>query len=222
MVLTLPKIIQKNIYKFLFIVLFPCVIIAQKDSLKLNHLMVYTSPSQILFGDVPLGLEHRFSKKISHELFLQFKVSGPILNLFNFNRGYGLNYFLKYDFINSRKNTLSFDLGYSYTKSSFENKKDIDPLFRIYGNVDIPRQYNMSVSRISSAIITGISFNREILRRIYTGANFLFECGKNKLNYEINDQNFKTDYATQVPYYLETKNFYYRINFIIKIGYKIY
>ncbi|MFN8116335.1 MAG: hypothetical protein U0W65_09495 [Bacteroidia bacterium] len=214
--------IFKKKYFFLLVLVVPFVMYGQKkDSINTKYLALYIAPSQILFGDIPIGIEQKLSKKLHHECFVQTKISSPILNLYDFNKGFGVKYFLKYDLTKSKTTNFFLDIGYSFSYLYFKNKMSRSPI----QNNDIngsQKKYNMSLLRINNALITGFSFQQTIYKKIYTGLNLFFLLGKNKLNYEIKDDEFAKDYSLTSPYSIKSTNNFYNINLIIKLGYEIY
>jgi len=196
---------------------------AQKDSAKTKHLAVYVSPSQVFFGDIPFGIEHKITKKIFHECFFQFKVANPISNVYNFNKGFGFKYFLKYNLLRSKKNYLCLNLGYNYRNVFFTNKNEITPFYQSQGVMaDISPKYNTDLRRIKNSLIFGFSFESRLFKKLYYGANLFFEYSTQIDNYTIKDSRFDLHYNYDNPYYLQRTNYYYSINFIFKLGYEIY
>lgn len=210
----------KKIFTTLFLITLPLLFYGQKDSLKTKRLAIYVSPSQILFGDVPIGIEHSLTKRISHELFIQFKVTGPILNLYNFDQGFGCKYFFKYNLLKSKKTFLHLNLGYNYRNIFFANKQETTPIYNAL--TEIQPKFNASLRKINNSLVTGLSFESKLFKQFYYGANLFFEYGQYKNIYNINDPKFERYYNQDVPYNLEEKSNYYSINFVIKIGYEIF
>ena len=90
-------------YKLLILICFPFLFYGQKDTLKVKRLAVYVSPSQVFFGDIPLGIEHQLTKRISHELFVYVKTFNPIINIYEYNKGLGVKYFFNYTFYKRKR-----------------------------------------------------------------------------------------------------------------------
>lgn len=215
-----------NLLFFLFLINLPLLFYGQNDSLKTKRLAIYVSPSQILFGDIPIGIEHSLTKKFSHELFLQFKCFNSVVPFYLYNKGFGGKYFLKYSIYKNKQINLSLNLGYGYRYFYFNNKLDNAPV----NNADIPvasqgisspTKYILNKKIIVNTAIIGLSFERKLASKIYIGINAFFEYGVRKQIILINDENFAAKYGINIPYILNSNNKYYTGNFILKIGYEI-
>lgn len=83
---------------------------------------MHTIPSNLLVGDVSLGIEHLYKKRISQELQAYVKCFSPVF--LRYDKGFRVNYQLKYNFIRRSYFRMSVNLSASYKEAAFTNKKD--------------------------------------------------------------------------------------------------
>lgn len=95
--------------------------VIKKDSLNKSHrFFITTYPSTIFTGDISLGGEHSF-KRFRQELAVFYKTYNVLKN-FKFDKGYRVDYYLKFNFINRENHKMSLDLGCIYQERSYLNK----------------------------------------------------------------------------------------------------
>lgn len=93
----------------------------KKDSTeKQSRWFITTYPSSVLLGDLSLGAEFSY-KRIRQELALFYKTYN-IWSDYLYDKGSGINYYLKYDLIKREDLHLSLDIGYVYRKAYYDNK----------------------------------------------------------------------------------------------------
>ena len=207
--------------------IFCSLLLISQNEKTISKFKIYTSPSQILMGDIPIGVEHHLYKRLSHELFLQVKCFNSLFPFYKFNRGIGGKYFFNYSFFNLNKVVFKANFGYGYRYFYYNNKLDIPPVAEndivLNNNISsMPNEYLMSKKINTNTLIIGLSSEVKVFKKMQFGVNLFFEYGIKKNWLQVNDPEFALNYNINSPYILSNTKNYNNIHLIFKLGYAIY
>lgn len=175
----------------LIIVLFSShQLFSNNDSIVKHKLFITSIPSNLLIGDISLGVEYLFKKRFSHEFQAYLKCFNPINIFGKYNQGYRFNYQFKYNFINRKYIRATVNLTTSYLEYSFKNKED----YWYETNPDLSSSssatYLMDREIKLFGVGLGIGLNIKLSKRFYLGSDMLFELSKGYRSYTVK-QNIK-------------------------------
>lgn len=192
--------------KFHIIILFFCLqASANNDSLKNHRFYLHTIPSNLLVGDVSLGIEHMYRKRISHEFQAYLKCFSPVF--LNYDKGFRFNYQLKYNVINRNHFRMSVNLSTSYKEAGFTNKKDYWFENGPY-DLDAAPTYLMDRKFKQFGVGGGIGLNFKLSRHFFIGSELLLELCKVKKTYTVLVQE---NYAKNgILFYKRTEPYVYK------------
>jgi len=182
-------------------------------------------PSNLLVGDISLGVEHLYKKRFSQEFQAYLKCFKP--TMFVFDKGFRLNYQLKYNIIQRQYFRMSINVSTSYKEASFHNKKSYwSEHNELYG--DLKPQYIMDREMAIFGIGGGICLTFKISKHFYIGNELLLEISKEKKSYVVKEKqlNLSNNYAPlSEPYYYNSNTFseFKKYNPIInfKVSYRL-
>lgn len=182
---------------------------SKQDTLKKNRVHLITYPSNLLAGDISIGLEHLYKKRISHELMFFFKMFSPNIGNYKYDKGVRLNYLVKYNFINRKYFRLSGNVSFDYKNSYFHNKEDYwrEQLSTDYGQLTTI-SFLMDREVKAYGVGIGLTFNFRINNKLSVGTDLIFEFLNTQHSYsvkstikgDINDYNWltvPTDYTSR-------------------------
>lgn len=195
--------------KFFIIALFLSLqAAAHEDSLKKHQFYIHTIPSNLLVGDLSLGFEQVYNKRLSHEFQAYLKCFSPVF--LRYDKGFRFNYQLKYNFINRSRFRMSANLSASYKEARFANKKDYWPEQGPY-DTDVTSTYYMDRELKQLGFGGGIGLNFKLSRHVFIGSDLLLELCKTKRSYTVlaqeNRSNGTLVYQRTEPYIYKEQAF---------------
>lgn len=193
--------------KLHILLLFFCLQASANDSIKRHQFYLHTIPSNLLVGDVSLGIEHLYKKRLSHEFQAYLKCFSPVF--LNYDKGFRFNYQLKYNVINRSHFRMSVNLSTSYKEAGFTNKNDYWFENGPY-DTDIAPTYLMDRKLKQFGIGGGIGLNFRLSRHFFIGSDLLLELCKTKKSYTVLIQE---KYGTNgILFYKRTEPYVYAEN----------
>lgn len=180
---------------------------AQSDPVKKHTFFVHVIPSNLLVGDIPLGFEHLYKKRISHELQAYLKCFNPLI--FTYNKGYRLNYQVKYSVINKDYFRMSINATTSYKEASFKQKESYWSENNTISANLMPK-YIMDREFKQFGIGCGIGLNFKLAKHLFIGSEILLEICKTKKAYTVKEQQitFTSSYKPLAePYHYQENTF---------------
>lgn len=170
-----------------------------QDTLRKNQIMINTYPSNLLAGDISLGVEHLYKKRLSHEFMFFYKVFSPEAYYYKYNKGFRLNYLMKYNFVNRKYFRMSGNISFVYRKIYFHNKEDywFEKLSTDLGPI---KTYTFLMDRQIKNYGAGVGFtmNFKVSHRISLGNDFMFELLNTQKSYTV-----KKSIKGEIPNYYE-------------------
>ncbi|MBI3519076.1 MAG: hypothetical protein HY062_06925 [Bacteroidetes bacterium] len=212
--------------KYVIILFFFCTqLIANNDSLKKNTVYIHTMPSNLLVGDISLGVEHLYKKRFSQEFQAYWKCFKPAILIYD--KGFKLNYQLKYNVIHRQYFRMSVNVSTSYKEAGFHDKKSYwSEQKEFYG--DMRPQYIMDREMALFGIGGGIGLTFKISKHLYIGNELLLEICKEKKSYVVKAEQkpLTNEYIPLAePYYYNSITFsgFQKCNpiFNIKLSYRL-
>lgn len=197
--------------------------VAKDTVTKKYRWFVTTYPSSIVTGDISLGSEFSY-KRIRQEVALFYKAYNVIPGYY-YNRGFGANYYLKFDFVKRKNFLMSLDMGYVYRKAYFENKV----ITLAMTDLGIPlSQYKADRCFSKSGGSVGLSSLMRLSGRFYFGINacldFVFTDYKSVTKEHISGFKItKPDRHTEMPLPIvdERRDKTLSTTFLVKIAYEL-
>jgi hypothetical protein len=166
--------------------------ISAQDTLKKipppkNNFFIHYYPSVLVVGDISLGAEHLNKSRFGQELSFNLKAFQS--NFYNYNKGYRIDYLIKYVVINRKRFRFSADLSFEYVNIYFNNKQ-ID---HYYGslNANAPVHLyeilleNRKLKEYGAGI--GFSINFKIYRNFSFGADVVANFVKYRIDYNYKE-----------------------------------
>lgn len=157
-----------------------------QDTLNKNRFYINTYPSNLLAGDISIGIEHLYKKRISHELMFFFKTFSPNIGYYKYDKGIRLNYLVKYNFINRKYFRMSGNVSFDYKNSYFHNKEDYwrEQLMTDYGQITTI-SFLMDREIKAYGVGVGLTLNFRISRKLSIGSDLLFEFLNTQVSYSV-------------------------------------
>ncbi|MDX2172560.1 MAG: hypothetical protein SFY56_05525 [Bacteroidota bacterium] len=211
------------------------IVFGQKnDSItKKYRWFINTYPSALITGDFSIGTEFNY-KHIRQEVAFFYKSFSVLDNSktfpYKYDKGFGFNYYIKYNLIKRQKHLLSFDLGYSYIERSFDNKNAKPDFLRYLSNQNAQAisSYNMDRKEKLQGFNVGFSNIFALYKRFNCGFNLSYGLFQRNNSYQLNyyvSGGILFDETTQkeisLPYKSSYTNRQESLNFLIKIIYEI-
>ena len=194
--------------KPVFILFFFCIKLnAQSDPVKKNTFFVHVILSNLLVGDIPLGFEHLYKKRISHEFQASVKCFNPLI--FKYSKGFRLNYQIKYSVINKDYFRMSLNATTSFKEASFTQKESYWSENKTI-TTDLMPKYIMDREFKQFGIGCGIGLNFKLTTHLFIGSEILLEICKTKKAYRVKEQQiiFTNSYMPLAePYHYEENTY---------------
>ena len=194
---------------------------------------VNTYPSALVTGDFSIGTEFN-CKRVRQEVAFFYKAFSVLDHYktfpYMYDKGFRVNYYLKYNIINRKKHLLSFDIGYSYRERAFKNKNTSPDLFYYVYTPAEYTIYNLNRKQVLQGISIGFSNIFKVYKKLNVGFNLNYDLLKIQttytLNYYVSGGPIIVNYASgkelQTPYsnsYTYARQYF--PNLLIKIIYEI-
>lgn len=176
-----------------------------QDSSRTHKFLINTYPSGLMAGDISLGVEHIYKKRLSHELMLFVKVFNQNQTYYKYNKGFRLNYLMKYNFINRKYFRMSGNISFAYKNIYFHGKEDYwhEQFMSDHGpNKNLTFLMDREINAYGMGV--GFSMNFNITRRFSIGTDFLAEFLKTQKSYTV-----KRSIKGEIPDYY---SYYYNIS----------
>ena len=183
---------MRKIVAITTIMIFFFLFVQGQDTLRKNRFVVNTYPSNLLAGDISVGVEHIYKKRLSHEfmffvkVFSPSNVFGPNLSFYKYDKGVRLNYLIKYNFINRKYFRMSGNMSFIYKDIYFRDKEDYwsEKFMTDLGPI---KSYTFLMDREIKAYGVGFGFsiNFRITSRISIGNDFIFEFLNTQKSYTV-------------------------------------
>lgn len=190
---------MKNIIAFIFLLLGFLLTLRGQDTVRRNQIIINTYPSNLLVGDISIGIEHLYRKRLSHEFMFFYKVFSPETYYYKYNKGFRLNYLIKCNFINRKYFRMSGNMSFVYKKIYFHDKEDywFEKLSTDLGPI---KTYTFLMDRQIKNYGLGIGFgmNFRVSHRISIGNDFMFEILNTQKSYTV-----KKSIKGEMPSYYE-------------------
>lgn len=185
------------------ITLLNCFLLAVygQDTLRKNRFIINTYPSNIMAGDVSIGIEHVYKKRLSHEFMFYYKVFSPDATYYKYDKGCRINYLLKYNFINRKYFRMSANISLVYKDLYFKNKEDYwyEKFMTDRGPI---KGITFLIDREIKAygIGCGLTLNFRITSKISIGSDIIVEYLKTQKSYSVKET-IKGDISNYYSYY---------------------
>lgn len=184
---------------------------SNNDSIIKYKFFISTIPSNLVIGDISLGIEHLYKKRFSHE-FQAYLKCYSIKKDWKYNRGFKLNYQLKYNFITRKYFRASINTTTSYLEYSFKNKEDywneLSPDITITNK---RATYLMDREIKMFGVGLGLGVNFRLNDHIYLGSDILMELSNQYKSYTVKRNINPTANGNYIilnePYHYSSKGF---------------
>jgi hypothetical protein len=177
-----------------------------QDTLKKNRFIINTYPSNLLVGDISLGIEHVYRKRLSHEFMFFYKVFSPNATFYKYDKGFRLNYLIKYNFIHRKYFRMSGNISLVYKDLYYNNKEDYwyEKFTTDHGLI---KEITFLMDRKIKAygIGFGLTLNFRITSKISIGSDIMIEYLKTQKSYSVKESikgditNYSSYYGVSVP-----------------------
>lgn len=172
-----------------------------QDTLRKNRFIINTYPSNLLAGDISLGIEHVYKRRLSHEFMFFYKMFSPDATYYKYDKGFRLNYLMKYNFINRKYFRMSGNISLVYKDLYFKNKEDY--WYEKLTNDDGPIKgitFLMDRNIKAYGIGFGLTLNFRITSKISIGSDIIIEYLKTQNSYSVKES-IKGDITNYSAYY---------------------
>ena len=135
-------------------------------------------------GDVSLGIEHLYKKRISQEFQAYVKCFSSVVS--GYDKGFRFNYQLKYNFIHRERFRMSVNASTSYQEYGFNRKET--SWFEQYPDVTIGRAqplHMMDRHYERFGIGGGFGLNMRLSKHFFIGSDILLEISKIRKSYTV-------------------------------------
>ena len=170
-----------------------------QDTLRKNRVIINTYPSNLLAGDISIGLEHVYRKRLSHEFMFFYKVFSPNTTFYKYDKGFRLNYLIKYNFINRKYFRMSGNISLVYKDLYYNNKEDYwyEKFTTEHGLI---KEITFLMDRKIKAygVGFGLTLNFRITSKISIGSDIMIEYLKTQKSYSVKEsiKGDITDYSS--------------------------
>jgi hypothetical protein len=214
------------------IILLNCflLVVRGQDTPRKNRFIINTYPSNLLAGDISIGIEHIYKKRLSHEFMFFYKVFSPDATYYKYDKGLRLNYLMKYNFINRKYFRMSGDISLVYKNVYFKNKEDY-----WYEKLTSDRGPLKGITFLMDREIKaygigfGLTLNFRITSKISIGSDIIVEYLKTQKSYSVKEtikgdiSNYSFYYDISVPTnYVSRYHTRYSLFPTLKISYQLY
>ena len=165
-----------------------------KPSITKNKYFIHYYPSTLIAGDVALGIEHLYKKRLSHELSVSIKSFKT--NIYYYDKGYRLDYLIKYNLYNGKTFRFSANLSSGFKDFYFKDKQidyyyinDLGPI------KNEPYQILIEDRKLTEyGFGLGISLNFKIYKSFFIGGDMTFNFVKRKITYNYKEVIYRNVY----------------------------
>lgn len=160
----------------------------QLSTTKKHRIYVHYYPSALIAGDIGFGLEHSYKKRLSHEFSVSLKSFNT--NFHFYNKGYRLDYLVKYNIWTGKYFCFSTDLSLTCKDIYFDNKV-INYYYVELSDATIPRPPYITLledRRFKEyGIGLGFSLNFKIYNGLFLGGDIIFNEVKYQTTYNVKE-----------------------------------
>jgi hypothetical protein len=176
-----------------------------------HQFIIHSYPSALLVGDISLGVEHVYKKRFGQEFSLNLKTLNT--NVYYYNKGYRIDYFIKYYFYNGKRFRLSAGLSFEYKNIYFNNKQ-----INYFGFKRSPQQASSLYEtlledrkHIQYGLGVGISLNYKVYKHFFIGSDIICNFSKYEVTYDYKEIIYRkyydpTPYEKTVPSTIVSEN----------------
>ena len=176
--------------------------VRQSDLIK-HKIFIHLYPSALTVGYISFGFEHLYKKRLAQEFTANIKSWDDPIFYYRYNKGYRLNYLLKYNIYIGKIFRLSATFSLLYLDISYKDK--IGPwLLQVERG---PPEYTflMDGQFKEYGYGLGFSFNFKIYKRLFFGSDLTLNLVKAKRYLMVKEQvsgprYYSADPAHELPY----------------------
>lgn len=171
-----------------------------KDPVYKHRLFVHFYPSTLIVGDVSLGFEYLYKKRIAQELSLGIK-SIPT-NIYYFDKGFRLDYLLKYNLFEDEQFRFSTNISILYKDVYFRNKEITYLFVNDFGSIDNEVYQTLLEDRRHTEYGAGLGFslNFKICKDFFIAGDAGINFVKYKVIYNYNKIIYRNSYYPYTNY----------------------
>ena len=153
-----------------------------------HGLFLHYYPSALVGGDLSVGLEYQSKKNLSLEFAFNHKLFTP--GIYHYNKGYRLNYLLKYDLSRTESFRFSIDLSAMYMNIYFKDKTVDYYYYELSSQNSASYPYltlkeDRRLEEYGAGI--GLSMHLRIYKNLFAGSDLIFNAVKTRTIYNITD-----------------------------------